>query len=300
MMMCLIQSLLLMDDTLKTGRFNMKAYRFKITLRNSHPPIWRRIIVPAAAGFDQFSKIIQDLFAFEGYHMAEFRFPNLDQTMWEEMDNYGWDSHLIMARHCLEEFEEDKRFIYTYDFGDNWEFMIQQEEIMDYYAYNYPTLLKYKGDNLIEDVGGIYGYDQIRSAWDDPEFIANEYLMEMAGDQDLYRFEKEAVQEKLKFYTFSETFIPDESADPEDDIDDTPELDSIQEILEQERLPESFGELAAFAALVQTQAVAEAVSRISEAYRIPADDLIDTITGSEEEKEMIEFFCSETSNSRMN
>ncbi|MBR2762261.1 MAG: hypothetical protein IKD66_13970 [Solobacterium sp.] len=29
----------------------MKAYQYKITLKDSHPPIWRRIVIPACMSF---------------------------------------------------------------------------------------------------------------------------------------------------------------------------------------------------------------------------------------------------------
>ena len=317
----------------------MKAYRFKITLKGSHPPVWRRIIVPATAGFDEFSKMIQDLFGFEGYHLAEFRFPGLNRTMWEMQNEDSWDSHLIMGRHCLEEFEEYTKFTYTYDFGDDWEFSIQQEEIMEYYAFNYPTLLKHKGDNLIEDVGGVWGYQEIRRAWADPKADIEEFLMEMAGEEDLHRFEPESAQSMLEFYMFPDTFTPDETADEEDDDDeeepdgwrddvfsqlermlagydpeDGPDeypdaeedvddditvLNAVQEILERKRLPENFNELAGVIALVQLQALTEAAVRVSDAYGIPIEDLIVKIAESNEEMEAIKWFHDESKNQEM-
>ncbi|MBR4454632.1 MAG: hypothetical protein IKS32_00210, partial [Solobacterium sp.] len=55
----------------------MKAYRFKITLKGSKPPVWRRIDVPASMRFSMLSDVIQTLFGFDGYHLSSFDFREL-------------------------------------------------------------------------------------------------------------------------------------------------------------------------------------------------------------------------------
>ena len=50
----------------------MKAYQLKITIRNSHPPIWRRVIVPAGMTFSQLIHIFHIAMGGEGYHLRMF------------------------------------------------------------------------------------------------------------------------------------------------------------------------------------------------------------------------------------
>ena len=65
----------------------MKAYQLKITIKDSHPPIWRRIIVPAGLSFSQL---------------------------------------LDSANYIIDEFfEQVKSFTYVYDFGDDWRHQVQ-------------------------------------------------------------------------------------------------------------------------------------------------------------------------------
>lgn len=40
----------------------MKAYEIKVTIKNSKPPIWRKIIVPADINYMQLHNIIQVAF----------------------------------------------------------------------------------------------------------------------------------------------------------------------------------------------------------------------------------------------
>ena len=46
----------------------MKAYQMKIAIKNSHPPIWRRFIVPAGLSFSQLSIVLNGVMGWCGYH----------------------------------------------------------------------------------------------------------------------------------------------------------------------------------------------------------------------------------------
>ena len=46
----------------------MKAYQFRIEIKNSKPPIWRRCIVPAGITFSQLSVVLDMVMGWSGYH----------------------------------------------------------------------------------------------------------------------------------------------------------------------------------------------------------------------------------------
>lgn len=46
----------------------MKAFQLKIAIKNSKPPIWRRVIVPAGITFSQLSLILNEVMGWSGYH----------------------------------------------------------------------------------------------------------------------------------------------------------------------------------------------------------------------------------------
>ncbi|MDO4677688.1 MAG: plasmid pRiA4b ORF-3 family protein, partial [Eubacteriales bacterium] len=50
----------------------MKAYQLKIQIKNSHPPIWRRLIVPAGLSFSQLAVILNEAMGWCGYHLFCF------------------------------------------------------------------------------------------------------------------------------------------------------------------------------------------------------------------------------------
>ena len=133
------------------------GYQLKITIKGSKPPIWRRIIIPERITFYDLDNIIQALFGWTHSHLFEFylkewgsRFTD-DETM--DMDDNSADACVDMW------IEEGDTFSYTYDFGDNWEHTIKVEKIVEY-DKRYPIVLKYKGSNMIEDCGGIWGFEE--------------------------------------------------------------------------------------------------------------------------------------------
>lgn len=140
----------------------MKAFQLKITIKNSKPPIWRRVIVPTGITFSQLSMILNEVMGWSGYHLFEFEFYHKELRIIEgadEIDLFGPYDYLEASTTFIREFmEENDWFTYTYDLGDDWQHRVAIERIIDDWEYNYPKVIKYKGDCPIEDCGGIYGY----------------------------------------------------------------------------------------------------------------------------------------------
>ncbi len=177
----------------------MKAYQFKITLKGSKPPIWRRVIVPAGISFSQFAVIINEIMGWNGQHLYEFNFDPLDLTFSEDYDDSGMLDESDASWNVIDEYVEDcPKFEYVYDFGDDWRHVIKMEQIIDSYAFNYPMVIKYKGDMLVDDCGGIYGYYEMLEALEDEDHPEHEQMQEWIGDIEDYEFDLDDVNEELK------------------------------------------------------------------------------------------------------
>lgn len=142
----------------------MKAFQLKIAIKNSKPPIWRRVVVPAGITFSQLSIILNKVMGWCGYHMFEFEFYHLELRIIEGAEDfmdygYGPFDYLEASDTYVREYlEENEWFTYTYDLGDDWQHRVTIEKIISNYECDYPQVLKSKGDCPIEDCGGIYGY----------------------------------------------------------------------------------------------------------------------------------------------
>lgn len=155
----------------------MKAYQMKIAVKNSHPPIWRRFVVPAGLSFSQLSVVLNEVMGWCGYHLFKFEFYHLKISLEEEFEDFiGLDDmeYLKASETLIDPFmEQEDWFTYVYDFGDYWEHRVTIEKVIEDYAFSYPVVLKYKGETPYEDCGGIYGYYDLLEILKDsshPEF----------------------------------------------------------------------------------------------------------------------------------
>lgn len=155
----------------------MKAYQVKITVKGSHPPIWRRCIIPAGITFSQLAVLFNEIMGWKGYHLFAFQFHDLGICVEEIDDDYAdMDCDLEEATETLIDpyMEQVKWFTYCYDFGDDWEHRIDIESVITDCEYTHPVVLKAKGACPFEDCGGIGGYYDFLEAICDPENAEHE------------------------------------------------------------------------------------------------------------------------------
>ena len=138
----------------------MPGYVLKISIENTHPPVWRRVMVPEMITFSDLHEIIQILFGWEDAHLHEFSIPS--KNIYIDDGQESWDGcHYPEKETLLEELLFQNKWIrYTYDFGDEWRHKIVYEKTEETYGDRQAVLLKYKGDNFQEDSGGLWGSDE--------------------------------------------------------------------------------------------------------------------------------------------
>ena len=187
----------------------MKAYQLKITIKNSHPPIWRRCIIPAGITFSQLGVLFNEIMGWKGYHLFSFEFQDYGIRV-EELDEDYDDPYyeLEEASETLNDpyMENTKWFTYSYDFGDDWEHRVEVEEIVYDCGYTCPVVLKARGACPFEDCGGIYGYYRYLEALQDEENEEHQHLTDWVQDMgygdpeepfDPKRYDIEEVNESL-------------------------------------------------------------------------------------------------------
>lgn len=176
------------------------VYQIKVTLNDSKPPIWRRILVTDTITLHQLHSILQIVMGWTDSHLHQFI---IDEEFYgdPEDDEFGDLETKNEKRYRLNQFVERKgsKFIYEYDFGDSWEHTIHVEVILPIEkGAQYPICLEGKRACPPEDIGGIWGYEdflKILSNSKDPE---HEEMMEWIGEFDPERFDLDCVNESLR------------------------------------------------------------------------------------------------------
>src|SRR3954469_3483816 len=137
-------------------------YQIKITLKNSKPPIWRRVIVRADMPLPRFHSVIQIVMGWTNSHLYQFHAgENRYSTPNPEFSDMAGDDELDENDYTVADVlpAPRKKLIYEYDFGDSWYHEVLVEKVLPPDpSFKHPLCLA--GENACppEDCGGIWGY----------------------------------------------------------------------------------------------------------------------------------------------
>ena len=165
------------------------ALQFKITLKGTKPPVWRRIQVPGDYSFWDLHVAIQDSMGWLDYHLHEFEVFNPrkrrieyigipdDESLFAKETLPGWD---IPVARLLS--SSNLRASYLYDFGDGWEHTIVLEKVRPREdGVEYPRSLAGRRNSPPEDCGGTWGYREFLEAISDPDHEEHATMLEWIG-----------------------------------------------------------------------------------------------------------------------
>ena len=177
------------------------TYQLKVTLIDSKPPIWRRILVPSDINLGQFHAVLQASMGWTNSHLHQFIANNEFYGM-EDDDDFGFDMEVNDENNYrLNQLlaTEKQTIIYEYDFGDSWAHKILLEKILPFdKKTRLPACIKGKRACPPEDCGGIWGYASLIETLNDPKHPEREEMLEwLGGEFDPEAFDLEAINQKL-------------------------------------------------------------------------------------------------------
>ena len=168
-----------------------EIYQLKITARYITPIISRTILVPSDITFLDLHYIIVELFGFDGEHLFAFNITSDYRTQISNGTEGTKDASKIKL---FENFKTLKSIDYTYDFGDNWEFIVTlQNAVKPDSEAQYPQCIKWEAGMLLEDCGGEEIY-QIIANWCRTKTEENEQKL-----VDVYNGDETILEEYANF-----------------------------------------------------------------------------------------------------
>ena len=158
--------------------------RIRIELQDLEPKIWRRIDVPLSSTLAALHDIIQVSFRWQGYHLHEFVVgervygePADDDELYERK---VYKAAAVRLKTLVERGVD--RFLYVYDFGDNWRHDVIVEEVRDGEAdIDYPAFVDGARRGPPEDVGSTDGFMDFLEAVLDPGHEEHNRMIEWYG-----------------------------------------------------------------------------------------------------------------------
>jgi hypothetical protein len=174
---------------------NETIFQIKITLQDTNPPVWRRILVKDFL-LANLHEIIQVAMGWENCHLYDFIINGQhfgDASVSDDVEDAFETALSDVAT------EEGVMFQYRYDFGDNWEHEVVVEKFMS--AENKEQhLLCLEGERACppDDVGGVPGYSEFLRAVSDPNNVNHRSLLDwIGGEFDPEKFDIDAVNRKF-------------------------------------------------------------------------------------------------------
>ena len=161
-------------------KVSVRAFQMKITLRGMKPAVWRRFFVPEDMTFNDLADVLIAVMGWSGSHLSAFEMPksgmNIMANPWSDDETQFGERNGKTVK--LSQFlPNEKKFIFVYDMGDNWEHEVVIEDVRENYPALYPAVLAYENNCPPDDCGGVWGYmDMLKS---DDEDI-KEWLKENA------------------------------------------------------------------------------------------------------------------------
>lgn len=158
-----------------------QIFQFRLFLEEVRPLVWRRIQVPADYTLPRLHKVIQAVMDWQDYHLHEFTVggraygdPEVDEEnrVLDERTVRLWDLGLSIG----------DRVGYAYDFGDNWQHVLELEDQTPPTAEGvYPICVGGECSAPPEDVGGVSGYEEFLEALSDPRHEEHEDTVAWVG-----------------------------------------------------------------------------------------------------------------------
>lgn len=172
------------------------VFQLKVTLKDSHPPIWRRVLVRGSTTLYKLDLVIQMAMGWTNSHLHLFHVGDVmygePSPEWDAKDERRVKLGQIVA-------QAGDSFVYEYDMGDSWHHTVVVEKVLpaDPDA-RYPLCVAGERACPPEDVGGIWGYEGFLEAVRDPQHPEHEDMLAWVGGQfDPMAFDIDAVNRYL-------------------------------------------------------------------------------------------------------
>lgn len=158
--------------------------RLRISLQDVEPAIWRRVDMPVSATLFTLHTVIQAVMRWQDAHLFEFVVG--DRVYGEPHRDDALDGRKVYRakgfrlKQLLDRGIE--RFLYVYDFGDDWRHDVVIDDVRDGDAdTDYPAFVDGARRGPPEDVGGPPGFEEFLEAVTNPRHREHKRMLTCYG-----------------------------------------------------------------------------------------------------------------------
>lgn len=156
------------------------VYDITITLAETSPKVWRKVLVHDFIELNELHILIQMAMGWKNYHLFSFE---INGRTYSDAETALEMSYLDASEALLcDVIGTAKKFSYTYDFGDNWHHEIEVTNKLKHDPrFKYPACIG--GENACppEGCGGPHGFDKLKQTLLDKESEERDELLTWLG-----------------------------------------------------------------------------------------------------------------------
>lgn len=159
-----------------------KVYCLKVTLGETEPPIWRRVLVPADITLARLHRVLQDAMGWTNSHLHCFEVGDrrFGAVGVEEDHEDLRDERRVRLATVLP--RKGATLVYRYDYGDDWEHVVVLEDVVEPDPrLAYPLCVGGARACPPEDCGGPLGYEELLRVLDTPDDEEHDSMLTWLG-----------------------------------------------------------------------------------------------------------------------
>lgn len=182
---------------LKGREPRVEVYAIKVTLLDTSPPVWRRILVPRDIKLRDLHRTLQTVMGWTDSHLHQFvlRRQRVSDLRARVGSKIGDESRTRLGE-LLRTVGE--RLWYEYDFGDGWQHELLLEEVLLGDESFQQICVTGKRCCPPEDCGGPHGFAELLKAFQDANHPNHEETCEWLGDFVPEFFSTDEINRRLR------------------------------------------------------------------------------------------------------
>ena len=157
-------------------------YQLKVTLVETKPPIWRRIVVPSDIRLGELHVVLQVVMGWSNYYPHQFVFGGVRYGLQDDFCVQGEveNENIYKLNQLLK--SEHETMTYEYDFTDSWQHAVVLQTVLpDDEEQTIPRCIDGQRACPPERCGGVSGYQDILDALKDQQDPEYEKIVEVVG-----------------------------------------------------------------------------------------------------------------------